>query len=72
MNGIYEFNPYGLLQVDLEPFRSPLDPFSPFSAYQNLSVPIRPSTNGFYTSKDGLQLKEKGGEPVGTIVEKNN
>ena len=25
--------PYGLLQVDLEPFRSPLDPFGPFSTY---------------------------------------
>ena len=47
-------------------------PSAPSVLIKALPVPIRPSTNGFYTSKDRLQCKEKGGHLWERIVEKYN
>ena len=52
-----------------DPLWTPLAPSAPIKA---LLVPKRPSSNGLYTSTSALQLREKGGEPVGTLVEQYN
>ena len=81
MNKICVFNPYGLLQVDLEPLRSPLDPSAPsvpirvLWLFQQHLKPFQSLKGPIEVDSTPLQMdfsSKRKGEPVGTIVEKNN
>ena len=61
--------PFGHLQVDFEPLRTPTDPYRPF---QTPSGPPQTPSDGLHTPTTGFQLKKKRGKPVGTIVEQYN